>query len=313
MKKMLVLLLSSIGCTVAIAGASLQKLTVMLDWFPNADHAPLIVAKEQGYFKKQGLDVEFIAPSDPSDPSKLVAAGKIDLGITYQPAFMEQVDQGLPLIRVGTLIDKPLDCIVVLKDSGIKSIADLKGKKIGTGSSGLSSVMLLTVLKNAGLSEKDVTLIHVKYNLTQALLSHRVDAVTGLMRNVEVPQLEAQGQKITAFFPEDNGIPNYSVLIFITNTKHAKDPRIPRFLAAVKEGVEYLDLYPQQGFQQFVKAYPEANNAINQKAWFATLPYFSEDPADYYADDWKKFADFMKKNQMIKTIQPTSRYAVVLR
>jgi putative hydroxymethylpyrimidine transport system substrate-binding protein len=133
------------------------------------------------------------------------------------------------------------------------------------------------------------------------------------MRNVDVPEIELQGKKITAFFPEDNGIPSYSVLIFVTNAKNTKDPRIPRFLAAIKEAVEYLDLKPQEGWTLFSKAYPEANNAINHEAWFATLPYFSEDPAGFYAEDWKKFADFMKNNNMIKKTQPISHYAVVLR
>lgn len=291
----------------------LEKLTVILDWFPNPDHAPLIIAKQQGYFKKQGLDVELIGPADPTDPSKLVAAGKADIGITYEPEFLEQVDRGLPLIRVGTLIDKPLDCIVVLNESGIKTIADLKGKKIGTGSNGLNSVMLKTVLKNAGINENEVELINVRYNLTQALLSHKVDAVTGLMRNVEVPQIELTGKKVTAFFPEENGIPTYSVLIFVANTKNTHDKRFARFLDAVKEGVEYLDNHPKAGWQQFIKAYPEANNEVNRTAWFSTLPYFAEDPAYFDKEEWERFAQFMQQNKMISKVQPLSRYAVILR
>ena len=81
-------------------------------------------------FKEVGLDVEMIEPADPNDPPKLVAAGKLDLAISYQPQLHIQVDQGLPVVRVGTLVSVPLNSLVVLKDGPIKSITDLKGKKL---------------------------------------------------------------------------------------------------------------------------------------------------------------------------------------
>lgn len=313
MKKINVTLLALICTVITMNAFALDKLTVILDWFPNPDHAPLIIAKQQGFFKEQGLDVELIGPADPTDPPKWVAAGKADIGITYEPEFMEQVDQGLPLIRIGNLIDKPLDCIVVLKDSGIKSIADLKGKRIGSGSGSLSGIMLKAMLAHQGLDDKNVELVNVRYNLTQALLSRKVDAVTGMMRNFELPQLDLIGKKTIAFFPEEHGIPNYSVLIFIANTANVKDNRLPRFLEAVKKSVAYLDLHPRETWQAFAKQYPESNNKVNHEAWFATMPYFAEDPADFDDEEWQHFAQFMLKNQKIKKIQPMSRYAVVLR
>lgn len=293
--------------------AAPQKLKVILDWFPNPDHAPLIIAQQQGFFKEQNLEVELIGPADPNDPPKLVAAEQADIAITYEPELMAQIDRGLPLIRIGTLIDKPLDCLVTLKESDIKTIQDLKGKRIGSGSSGISHNILRVMLAKAGLSEQDVEIVNVRYNLTQALLSHKVDAVSGLMRNVEVPQLDVAGHKTTVFFPEDHGIPNYSVLIFVSHTKHIKDDRFPRFLAAVKKAVSYLDEHPKQTWEQFAKQYPEANNEVNRESWFATMPYFAEDPADFDELEWKQFAEFMHQNQVIAKIQPTSRYAVILR
>lgn len=297
---------------VSISAHATDKLSVILDWFPNPDHAPLIIAKELGFFNEQQLDVELIGPSDPTDPPKWIAAGKADIGITYQPEFMQQVDRGLPLVTIGSLIDRPLDCIVALKGSGIHSVSDLKGKRIGSGTGGTSAIMLKTMLKESGLSVNDVELINVRYSLTQALLSRKVDAVTGMMRNFEIPQIEARGENVVTFFPEDHGIPNYSVLIFITNTAKAHDPRLPRFLLALKKAVAWLDEHPQQGWKIFAKKYPESNNQVNQAAWFATMPYFAEDPAEYNQDEWQKFAAFMLDNNLIHKQLPASRYVAAI-
>lgn len=294
------------------AHSKLSKLTVILDWFPNPDHAPLIIAEQQGFFKEQGLDVKLIGPADPTDPPKLVAAKKADIGITYEPEFMEQIDKGLPLIRIGTLIDKPLNCLVALKSSNIQKPEDLKGKRIGAATSGLASLMLKVMLQKQGLSEKDVEIVNVRYNLMQALLSHQVDAVTGLMRNFEVPELEAKNQQIVTFFPEEFGIPTYSELIFIAHTSKVQDPRFPRFLAAIKKAVEYLDANPKKTWRQFAKRYPEANNSVNHDAWFATMPYFAEEPENFDHEDWVRFANFMQRNNLIKEVQPVHRYAIAL-
>jgi putative hydroxymethylpyrimidine transport system substrate-binding protein len=312
MKRFLTVLLPGLLMT-SICFAETQKLTLWRDWFPNPEHAPLIIAKQQGYFKEQGLDVELISPSEPMDTSKLIAENKADIGITYEPEYMQQVDAGLPLISIGALIDKPLNSLVALKGNGIRSLPDLKGKRIGSNSGGLSLVMLKVMLKKSGLSEKDVRISKIRYNLMHALLSHKVDAVTGIMRNVEVPMIESNSKKVVTFFPEDHGVPNYSELVFITHTQNVHDPRYPRFLEAVKKAVRYLDEHPQLAWEAYINEYPEANNTVNHEAWFATMPYFAEDPAGFNDVEWSKFAAFMQKNQLIKKAQPTSRYGVELR
>ncbi|OGT35964.1 MAG: hypothetical protein A3F11_04255 [Gammaproteobacteria bacterium RIFCSPHIGHO2_12_FULL_37_14] len=314
MKKVVFLFILILWIPLGFASHSqpLEKLTVMLDWFPNPDHAPLIIAQQQGFFKEQGLVVEFLEPNNPNDASQKVAAHQADIGLAYQPQFIEQVDQGLPLIRIGTLIDKPLNCIVVLNNSGIKSLTDLKGKHISANTGGLSSIILTAMLAKQGLSAKDITISPTTENPTQALLSHQVDAVSGIMRNFAVPQLEQGGHKLAVFFPEEHGIPNYSQLIFITHMNNIHDKRLPRFLTALKNAVEYLDLHPRETWQQFAKQYPESNNKVNRDAWFVTIPYFAEDPASFDNNEWKRFTEFMFQNKLIKKVQPISRYAVMI-
>ncbi len=287
-----------------------DKLIVLLDWFANPDHAPLFVAQQQGFFKKQNLDVELIGPADPSDPPKLVAAGKADIAITYQPEFLEQVDQGLPLTMIGTLINRPLGCLVVLKNGPIKSIQDLKNKTIGYSGGGKNNATVKIMLEKNGVNLNAVNLLNIHYDLTQALLAKKVDAVTGMMRNFEMIQMELAGMPGRAFYPEENGMPNYSELVFVSQLTKANDSRNSRFLMALTEGVSYLRKHPEETWQIFVKTHPELNNELNRRAWFATIPYFTKEPAKIDKPAFLHFAQFMQKNGLIKTIQPITRYVV---
>lgn len=289
---------------------SAEKLVVLLDWFANPDHAPLIVAKQQGYFAAQGLDVELIGPADPSDPPKLVAAGKADIAISYQPQLIIQIDQGLPLIQIGTLINKPLNCLVTLKSSPIKTLADLKGKNIGCSNSGMNNAMLKVMLAKYLPKNANVRTTNIHYNLTQALLSGKVDAVTGMMRNFEVPQLELAGSPARVFYPENHGMPTYSELIFIAKKDHENDPRFLKFLTAVKQGTVYLKKHPEESWQIFAKLYPESNDDLNHRAWFTTIAYFADNPTDFDSKKFMLFAEFMQQNHLIKQVQPLKNYAV---
>jgi putative hydroxymethylpyrimidine transport system substrate-binding protein len=107
----------------AASASAQQKLTVLLDWHVNPDHGPLFVALERGYYKAAGLDVDLIAPSDPNDPPRLVAAKRGDIAISYQPQLHIQASKGLPLVRIGTLVATPLTTLVVGSASAIRSAA----------------------------------------------------------------------------------------------------------------------------------------------------------------------------------------------
>lgn len=193
----------------ASSGQASEKVTVLLDWFVNPDHAPLYVALEKGFFAKQGLEVEMIAPSNPNDPPKLVAAGKADIAVSYQHQHQMQVDQGLPLVRIATVVATPLNSLVVLQDGPIQSIADLKGKTIGYSVGGFETVLLKVMLEKEGLKLSDVKLVNVNFSLSPSLFSGQVDAVIGAFRNFELNQMDIEKRPGKAFFVEEHGIPAY--------------------------------------------------------------------------------------------------------
>lgn len=291
---------------------SSQPLTLVLDWFANPTHAQIYVAQQQGFFKQQGLDVNIIPPANPNDPPKLVAAGKADLAIISQPSLLLDVQQGLPLIRIATLINKPLRCMAVKANSGISNLKDLKGKTVGYAVSGIDPAMLNAMLASNGLSLKDVNLINVNYDLTQALMSGRVDAVIGIIRNFELIQMKLAGFNSQPFYPEQNSVPLYDELVLVTNKNELNDPRLLKFMTALKQGQEYLQEHPQQSWQQFAKNHPEINNELNHQAWNATLPTFANDPGALDTKKYDQFAQFMLHQGLIKQVVPVSSYAVNL-
>jgi putative hydroxymethylpyrimidine transport system substrate-binding protein len=290
-----------------------EKITVILDWFVNPDHAPLIVAREKGYFAEAGLDVQLVAPADPNDPPKLVAAGKAELAVSYQPQLHVQVGQGLPLVRVGTLVATPLNTLVVLASGPVRSIADLKGKKVGFSVGGFEDAILSAMLAGQGLKRKDVELVNVNFSLSPSLLSGQVDAVIGAFRNFELNQMEIVGHPGRAFYPEEHGVPPYDELIVVANRASLKDPRLRRFVDGLERGVLFLQNHPEESWSLFIKAHKDLDDELNRRAWRDTLRRFALRPGALDSVRYERFARFLKEQGLIQTLPPLEQYAVELR
>lgn len=290
-----------------------EKLTLILDWFINPDHAPIYVALEQDYFKKRGLEVEIIAPSNPNDPAKLVAAGKVDLAISYQHQHHMQVDQGLPLMRVATLVATPLNSLVVLEDGEIDTLADLQGKTIGYSVGGFETVLLKVMLQGAGLQLEDVKLINVNFSLSPSLFSGQTDGVIGAFRNFELNQMDIEDRPGKAFFVEEHGIPAYDELIVISHKNRIDDKRLRHFVDALEEGVQYLLNHPQKSWELFIKGERKSlDDELNRRAWRDTLPRFALRPGALDKNRYQRFATFLEEQNIISSPPPLSTYAIEL-
>jgi putative hydroxymethylpyrimidine transport system substrate-binding protein len=273
----------------------------------------LIVAQERGYFADAGLAVTFKEPADPNDPPKLVAAGREDIAISYQPQLHLQAASGLPLVRIATLVSTPLNALVVLQDSPIKSLADLKGKKIGFSVGGFEDAMLRAMLARHGLGLKDITLVNVNFSLSPALVSGQVDGVIGAFRNFELNQLDILKRPGRAFYVEEEGVPAYDELIAVVNRSKLSDPRMKKFVAAIERGVLYLLNHPDDSWQLFIKGRKQLDDELNKRAWRDTLRRFAHRPAALDHGRYERFAGFLKEQDLIKTTPPLGDYAVELR
>jgi putative hydroxymethylpyrimidine transport system substrate-binding protein len=287
-----------------------DKMTLILDWFINPDHGPIIIAQEKGYFKDQGLEVEVIAPADPADPPKLVAAGKADLAVSYQPQLHLQIHEGLPLIRVGTLVATPLNCLLVMADGPIKTIADLKGKKVGFSVAGVEEAILTAILKPHGLTPADIELVNVNWSLSPSLMSGQVDAVVGAFRNFELNQMDINGAKGKCFYIEEEGLPAYDELIYVAKSDSMDKDKIARFLAATELATQYIINHPEDSWKIFSGTSKELQDELNTRAWKDTLPRFALRPAAVDAGRYKRMEQFLKDSGLIPSVNPVSKIVV---
>lgn len=294
----------------ALPAMSQDKMTLILDWYVNPDHAPIIIAQEKGFFADEGLEVEVIAPADPTEPPKLVAAGRADLAVSYQPQLHLQVHEGLPLVRVGTLIATPLNCLMVDADGPVQSLADLKGRKIGYSVSGVEEAMMAAMLGSVGLGMADVEMINVNWSLTPALMSGQVDAVIGAFRNFELTQMRLAGGNGRCFFPEEAGLPSYDELIFVARAEGLDRDRIARFLTAIARANEYMLNHPDEAFTTFAATAPDLSDALNTQAWADTLPRFAHSPAALDHGRYARFEAFLHQAGLIDSILPVSALAL---
>jgi len=306
------LLALALALALASPARAADRLTVLLDWFVNPDHAPLVIARQKGWFAEAGLDVTLVPPADPSAPPRLVAAGEAEVAISYQPNLILQVEEGLPLTRFGTLVATPLNTLVVLKDGPVKGIADLKGRTIGFSVGGFEDALLAAMLETAGLSLKDVTLVNVNFALSPALLAGRVDAVIGAFRNFELTQLRLEGREGLAFFPEEHGVPPYDELVLVTRRDLVGDDRLKRFLAVVERAALHLVNHPDDALATFLAAHPDLDDPLNRAAFADTLPRFAKSPAALDPGRYARFSAFMAARGLIAKARPAADYAVTI-
>ncbi|MBE3638652.1 ABC transporter substrate-binding protein [Mangrovicoccus algicola] len=302
------------AAAILAAGPALaaDRMTLILDWFVNPDHGPILVAQELGYFDEAGLEVEIIAPADPSDPPKMAAAGKADLAVSYQPQLHLQVAEGMPLKRVGTLIATPLNCLLVLQDGPVEEIADLEGKKIGFSVAGVEEAVLGRILGTAGLTLEDVELVNVNWSLSPALMAGQVDAVIGAYRNFELNQMEIEGRPGHCFYVEEEGLPTYDELIYVANPETMDADMIRRFLGATEKAAQYIVNHPDEGWALFSGTARELQDELNEKAWADTWPRFSVTPAGLDAGRYARFEAFLHEAGLIDEVLPVSDLAVDL-
>jgi putative hydroxymethylpyrimidine transport system substrate-binding protein len=284
-----------------------RQFQLMLDYFPNADHAPIYAAQARGYFKDAGLDLKIRQPSDPSAPIKQVAAGRVDMAVSYEPELLRARSNGLHVISVGALVRGPLTSIISLPKAKIDGPKDLKGKTVGTAGIDYQHAYLQTILEQANVAQGSVKERNVGFNLVPALVSGKVDAILGGFWNYEAIDLKQRGKKPKVIRVGDAGVPGYDELVFVTNADalDRSGPLIRRFMSALRRGEMALKRDPAAGVRALVNANRDLDPKLQSASVKATLPYFAPPAGKPYGwQDPKRWADFarwMQDNGLIKS------------
>ena len=306
-------LLGVLWLTLGQASAA-DKLTVLLDWFVNPNHAPLVIAQEDGIFERHGLEVELIAPADPAMPPRLVAAGQADIAITYQPDFLMQLNEDLPLVRFGTLVETPLNALIFLKDGPIKELADLEGKKVGFS---VATIQTAYLSRHAGIGRidgrrRDPGERQLQSRQCAACPARSMPRSTVIGTSSSL-RLEIEGRPGVALYPEEHGVPVYDELIYVAHEDRRDDPLLARFIAAVEEATIKITNHPDEARATFMASHPDLNDELNRRAFDLTLARFAKRPAAMDVGRYERFAEFLKTHGLIDAVLPVESYAVAPR
>ncbi len=290
----------------ALQPSGSKRVTLMLDYFPNADHAGIYAAQAAGDFKQAGLDVEIRQPADPSAPIKQVAAGRVDVAISYEPELFRARDKGLNVVSIGALVNKPLTSIISLPEAKIRKPADLKGKTVGTAGIDYQTAYLETILDEAGLQRDAVKERNVGFSLTPALLTGKVDAVLGAFWNYEGTELKLKGKRPRIIRMEAAGVPTYDELVLVANAD-ALDrdaDKLRAFIGALSRGVRELRANPDKGTEGLLNANPDLDPELQRAAVKVTLPLMVAPEGKPYGwqdpKEWDAFGAWMQEKNLLE-------------
>ena len=293
--------------TLSPTAAQTQPLNLMLDWLPNADHVGLYAALADGDFGKAGLAVHVQVPTDPATPLELLAAGKVDAAISYEPQLLLARDAGEPLVAIAAIVQRPLTSIVSLHSKHITTPQDLRGKKIGDAGIPYQQAYLKTILAHANVPPQSVKEVNVGANLVPAMLSGRVDATLGAYWNYEAIQLRQAGKRPNVIHVEEAGVPTYDELVVVVRENEIanQNGELRRFVQALGRGYQAVRADPQAGVDALVRANPSLTTKLQLASVTATLPSFFPAAANLpwgWQDQkrWNAFGEWMLHQHLIK-------------
>lgn len=301
----LLFVLAGCGGTSGSAGSSdgLDRITLTLDWYPNADHAGIYAAQAEGFFEEAGLEVELQQPSDPAAVLQLVAAGQSEFGVSYENEVTNAAARDVPVQSVMAIMQEPLNSIMSLRESGITSPEDLAGKRVGYAGQSFGTAVLDTVLREAGEDPSSVEKINVGLDLRPALASGSVDAVVDVYWNIEAVELAQEGLETDVIRLKEVGVPTYNELLIATSDSYAEEnPEIVRrFVGALVEGHRYALENPEAARDALLAANEELDPEVAEETVALTVPLFGTAERIGYQDpeEWRVYVDWAVENGVL--------------
>lgn len=292
-----------------IQAAEKERVSIRLDWTPWSLHTPLFVAQKEGFFAAENLEVNISVPANPEDTLKLVAVGQDHFGLSYQTDTILARAEGLPVVSIAAIVQHPLNVLMALKDSGIRTPADLKGKRIGSPMIPSDDIYLETVAKQSSLSKEDYKVVDVGFNLVPSLLARQVDAVIGTYFVWEKIQIELEGKEVVVFRLEDYGVPDFYESVLLTSEKliQSNPELIRRFMRGLTKGLDYTIAHPQEALAILLEQNPDLRPELASRALEALIPLMKNTVPKLgwqTEERWNALQEYMYTHKLLRKKTP---------
>jgi NitT/TauT family transport system substrate-binding protein len=297
----------------ASVSAAEAPVTFQLNWMAGGPNAGFAAAVAEGYYKDAGLDVTLVQGNGSGNTAQLVANGRAQIAYADAVAVSQLIAKGAPMKIIATVYQSNPNAVMSLKKTGIKSVKDLAGKKVGVPSGSSQTTMLPLLLKSNNLKESDINMIDMPVaSMVPALLQGQVDAVLGSIDAYQI-QAESQGAQLDVYRFADHGVPTVSTSIFASNDYLKSNPDVvKKFVAASLKGWSFALDHPDQAIKDVKKVFPEVNEKLAAAELAAITPLFCSGGAKYIgkAEDalWSKSQDLLAEVKLLPAGQDPKTY-----
>ncbi|RCX18100.1 ABC-type nitrate/sulfonate/bicarbonate transport system substrate-binding protein [Fontibacillus phaseoli] len=291
--------------------AALKDVKVVLDWSPNTNHTGLYAAKEQGFYKEEGLNVDIVLPGS-GGADAMVASGEVPFGVSYQESVTQGRTQGVPLVSIAAVIQHNTSGFAAPVDRSIKSPKDYEGKTYGGWGSPVEEAILKSVMDLSGADVSKVKFI----NMGEA------DYFTAVKRDIDFAwifyawtgiEAELRGEPLDMQYVKDYSDKlDYYTPVLVTNEKTIEsDPELVKaFLRATSKGYQYAIDHPEESADILLKAVPELDKelVVASQKWLS--PKYQDDAArwgEQKREVWQNYSDWMHERKLIESPLDTDR------
>lgn len=297
---------------------NLKEVSIILDWYPNAVHSFLYTAVEKGYFKDEGIKLNIIYPSSPSDSLTLPAAKKADIGISYlNSVIMARANENVPIKSFGAILQRSVNTVISLKEKNITSPKDFQNKIAGTSGGVLSETYLKSMMISQNLDPNSLKITDVGFELLTSMITNQVDFTIGNMINHEVPVIKEKGIDINYFLIDNFGIPQAYELILVANDEllNQNKDTYTKVLKAMQKGFEDVKNNPSESLnlllsKQAVDQFP-LNETVEKESLEILLPIL-ETPQNKFLTQtkkvWENNVNWLYENGIIQKKLPAENF-----
>jgi ABC-type nitrate/sulfonate/bicarbonate transport system substrate-binding protein len=282
---------------------TLKSVSIVLDWTPNTNHTGIYVAKEKGYFKEEGLDVEILMPGE-AGADQLVASGKSQFGVGYQESLTQARVQGVPLVSIAAIIQHNTSGFASPEEKKITSPKEFEGKTYGGWGSPVEKSLITSLMKKENADVEKVSIVNMG----------DTDFFTAVKRDIDFAwiyygwtgvEAELRGEKLNMVYLTDysDKLDYYTPVLTTNEDMISEDPdTVKAFVKAVAKGYEYTIENPDEAADVLIKAAPDLDPKLVKKSQLWLSPKYKDDAPSWGEQKlaiWENYADWMHENKLL--------------